>query len=167
MTALISSRKRVRGNNCEEECCDFMPLSKRINNLHINNSSFCTGLGFQHSDASDVYESRPENWRCVASGENNLEHNGNVPLHNQNYSDGNDCQNGSNASNCIPHQSNSPVVNGNVNTGNQSGGWMTDNILSQYTPALNASDNPYYYENNKLLFALYMERLQRNGDALY
>lgn len=41
-------RKRVRNNNCEEECCDFMPLSKRINNLHINNGNFCTSLGYQH-----------------------------------------------------------------------------------------------------------------------
>lgn len=41
-------RKRVRNSNCEEECCDFMPLSKRINNLHINNGNFCTSLGYQH-----------------------------------------------------------------------------------------------------------------------
>jgi len=45
--------------------------------------------------------------------------------------------------------------------------WMTNHILSQYSPALNASDNPYYYESNKLLFALYMERLHRSGDTLY
>lgn len=51
-------RKRVRNNNCEEECCDFMPLSKRINNLHINNGNFCTSLGYQHlkhSVAKQVY----------------------------------------------------------------------------------------------------------------
>jgi hypothetical protein len=43
--------------------------------------------------------------------------------------------------------------------------WISNNILSQYSPSLNASDNPYYYESNKLLFALYMERIHRNGDV--
>jgi hypothetical protein len=33
----------------------------------------------------------------------------------------------------------------------------------KYLPDLNAVENPYYYENNKLLFELYVERVQRSG----
>ncbi|XP_047107907.1 uncharacterized protein LOC124776802 isoform X2 [Schistocerca piceifrons] len=47
MSQDLSSRKRGR-NNCEEECCDFMPLSKRINNLHINGTIYSTCE--QHSE---------------------------------------------------------------------------------------------------------------------
>lgn len=36
-----------------------------------------------------------------------------------------------------------------------------------YNPDLSPAENPYYYENNKLLFTLYMERLQRTGQSLY
>lgn len=32
----------------------------------------------------------------------------------------------------------------------------------KYMPDLNAAENPYYYEYNKLLFELYVERLQRS-----
>jgi hypothetical protein len=45
--------------------------------------------------------------------------------------------------------------------------WMTNHILPRYNPALDASENPYYYESNKLLFALYIERLHRTGSSLY
>lgn len=37
------------------------------------------------------------------------------------------------------------------------------NWLPVYSPDLDLNENPYYYESNKLLFDLYIERLQRNG----
>lgn len=33
----------------------------------------------------------------------------------------------------------------------------------KYLPDLNAVENPHYYENNRLLFELYVERVQRTG----
>ncbi|XP_050432188.1 uncharacterized protein LOC126840471 isoform X2 [Adelges cooleyi] len=33
----------------------------------------------------------------------------------------------------------------------------------QYDPDLSSDQNPYYYESNKLLFDLYVERLHRQG----
>jgi hypothetical protein len=44
----IIFRKRYRANY-EDEISEFMPLSKRINNLHINNSLFC---GTKHPEAN-------------------------------------------------------------------------------------------------------------------
>ena len=34
-----------------------------------------------------------------------------------------------------------------------------------YSPNLADSDNPYYYEPNKLLYYLYIERMQRSGQS--
>lgn len=33
----------------------------------------------------------------------------------------------------------------------------------QYQPELSVNQNPYYYTTNKLLFDLYIERMNRNG----
>lgn len=33
----------------------------------------------------------------------------------------------------------------------------------QYDPDLTSDQNPYYYESNKLLFDLYVERVHRHG----
>lgn len=33
----------------------------------------------------------------------------------------------------------------------------------QYDPDLTSDQNPYYYESNRLLFDLYVERVQRHG----
>lgn len=147
---LPSSRKRVRNNNCEEECCDFMPLSKRINNLHINNGNCCNGLGFPHPKHSTIEQeggSRDEG-PCDSvllgfSSDSDLE------------------QSGMNVNHAVEH------YRGGSSNDNSPHSWMTEQILSHYSPDLNASDNPYYYENNKLLFALYMERMQRGGHELF
>jgi hypothetical protein len=39
--------------------------------------------------------------------------------------------------------------------------WLTQQMLAEYAPILNQTDNPHYYENNKMLYDLFMERLQR------
>jgi hypothetical protein len=41
--------------------------------------------------------------------------------------------------------------------------WVTDQMMSQYAPTIEETDSPFYYEHNKLLFALHLERLQRNN----
>ncbi|XP_033223484.1 uncharacterized protein LOC117177102 [Belonocnema kinseyi] len=113
----MTQANRKRGRNAEEESSsEFMPLSKRINNLHINNFS---GLS----------ESAPEKmngqWdRCNF-----------IPS--PNHSEPSPSSEGYNSS-----QSSYP---------------------NDYRPDLNANENPYYYETNKLLFNLYMERVHRSN----
>ncbi|RVE48076.1 hypothetical protein evm_007263 [Chilo suppressalis] len=46
---MTENRKRSR----EDDTCEFMPLSKRINNLHINNTLGSTSLQQNH-DSSQV-----------------------------------------------------------------------------------------------------------------
>lgn len=100
---LICYRKRSR----EDDTCEFMPLSKRINNLHINNN-----LG-----------------------------------------------NGSNA-----HMPESSHVNGiNTDNGISSPSSSSDSERRpSYDPGINSSQSSYYYDN-KLLFELHLERVQRTG----
>ncbi|XP_026469747.1 uncharacterized protein LOC113373681 [Ctenocephalides felis] len=99
MKMTAENRKRSRDEDLNDAS---MPLSKRINNLHIHNSASNFMKINQNSNNSSV-----------PSRENNV-------------------------------KSDAPVTNG-------------------YNPDLNASQNPFYYQNNKVLFELYMERMQRNG----
>ncbi|KAK7793024.1 hypothetical protein R5R35_004456 [Gryllus longicercus] len=155
--ALSSNRKRVRSNNCEEECCDFMPLSKRINNLHINNGSCCNGL--VHPEHSNFKQDGA--FEDCHSGDVNVLSHSSDPLQLP-FS-------------TMPENVIQPGVkhfdfhNGeNSNESSSSvNGWMSEQVLSLYSPDLGATDNPFYYENNKLLFALYMERMQRGGHEVY
>lgn len=43
--------------------------------------------------------------------------------------------------------------------------WVTDEMMSQYAPSIEQTDSPFYYEHNKLLFALHLERLERNHQS--
>ena len=97
-----------------------MPLSKRINNLHLNNFS---GLP----------EAAPEKMNSQWETCNNF-------ISSQNHAE----------------QSASPS--------SESYSSSQSSYTIDYRPDLNANENPYYYETNKLLFNLYMERVQRlNG----
>ncbi|ALC46333.1 CG14229 [Drosophila busckii] len=105
MEEFMRTRKRSREDDIP---CDSTPLSKRINNLHLN------------------------------------------------YDDGN-----SNSS-C----SNPGIINDNNNylptTPAGSGGdGSSDGTNYEYNPELNADQNPYYYEKNKILYDLHAERVKR------
>lgn len=114
-----TNRKRYR--NIEEESSEFMPLSKRINNLHINSLS---GL------REGVVESRVESMETDWESENFMP----SPSCSQNSSPRGSC------------------------------GSSQSNFTNDYRPDLDATENPFYYESNKLLFSLYMERMQRRLD---
>lgn len=90
-------RKRSR----DDEACEFMPLSKRINNLHINNNLACSSAGTNVASSS--------------SHEMQSSHH---------------CPN--------------------------------DLRRPSYDPGVNSSQSPYY-NDNKLLFELHLERIQRTG----
>jgi len=103
-----------------------MPLSKRINNLHINGLS---GLHSGENTVDNAMESMETDWE------------------NGNFMSSPSCsevsQNSSPRGSCSSSQS---------------------NFTSDYRPDLDAVENPFYYESNKLLFSLYMERVQRRPD---
>ncbi|VVC99226.1 unnamed protein product [Leptidea sinapis] len=95
-------RKRSR----DDDACEFMPLSKRINNLHINNN-----LSSNFLSQTEVSQSN-----CI------------------------------HIENCVP-----------------SPGSSTDSERRpSYDPGLTSSQSKYYF-NNKLLFELHLERIQRSG----
>lgn len=106
-------RKRSREDDLP---CESTPLSKRINNLHLN------------------------------------------------YDDGNS----SSSSNCsIPN-----LINDNNNylllptiTGGGCGSGPAEVVggVYEYNPELNADQNPYYYEKNKMLYDLHVERVKRSN----
>jgi len=108
---------RKRRHNVEEESSEFMPLSKRINNLHINNFSALR---------ENAMESMETNWD------------------NGNFMSSPSCSEVSQSS--LP-----------IDSSSQS------SFITEYRPDLDATENPFYYESNKLLFSLYMERMQRRS----
>lgn len=111
---------RKRESTAEDESSEFMPLSKRINNLHLN------GLSAVPQPAEGAVEKMDADWEPMSF----------VPSPNQSE----------------PSQGSSSCDGFGSNT---------SNVSYEYRPDLNASENPFYYENNKLLFTLYMERAQR------
>ncbi|XP_064538789.1 uncharacterized protein LOC135428640 [Drosophila montana] len=113
MAGFLRTRKRSREDDLP---CESTPLSKRINNLHLN------------------------------------------------YDDGNS----SSSSNCsIPN-----LINDNNNylllptiTGGGCGSGPAEVVggVYEYNPELNADQNPYYYEKNKMLYDLHVERVKRSN----
>lgn len=118
-----------------------------------------------------VFEPGSDDWGCMEASGEYLKLNGNQLLSHHSYQSGNDCdaalQPTCSANSGIPDQPQQPLEVSGSCPRLHPDSWMTNHILSQYSPALDASENPYYYESNKLLFALYMERLHRNGSTLY
>ncbi|EZA56476.1 hypothetical protein DMN91_010381 [Ooceraea biroi] len=114
----MTRTNRKRRHNVEEESSEFMPLSKRINNLHINGLS-----GLRES----AMESMETDWD---SG---------------NFMSSPSCSE-------VSSQNSSPIDNSSQSS-----------FITDYRPDLDAAENPFYYESNKLLFSLYMERMQRRS----
>lgn len=117
MTAI----NRKRGRDVEEESSEFMPLSKRINNLHIN------GLSGLRESAMESMET--DDWEG-----------GNIIS----------------SSSCSDVSQNSPSRDNYASS--------QSSFTTEYRPDLDATANPFYYESNKLLFSLYMERMQRRSN---
>ncbi|XP_074036065.1 uncharacterized protein [Leptinotarsa decemlineata] len=104
---------RKRGRHHLEEEVEFMPLSKRINNLHINNPMLLENT-----------PSNPVEWGPGPPGYGtNLPGSGSTIEPRQNF--------------------NMPQYH------------------PQYSPGLNENQNPHYFNINKLLFEMYIQRIQR------
>ncbi|GAB0089750.1 histone-lysine N-methyltransferase set1 [Sergentomyia squamirostris] len=132
----ILNRKRSREEDGDASM-DFMPLSKRINNLHLT----ATSLPQIYDSSSSNSESMQQNYNQTppAAG----------PVTTAMY-------------NCPDHVPGSngeyfhlPRLNG-VQSQSQQQIHMTE-----YCPDLSILENPHYFLKNKLLFELHIQRLKR------
>ncbi|BET01545.1 Hypothetical protein NTJ_14362 [Nesidiocoris tenuis] len=130
------SRKRMR-NPTEDEASEFTPLSKRINNLHLN-----------------AFPLQKSLIPCIPK----LETHKNLVAANERLSDDYNCARG------VGDQAHAlSVAAPMLNVGQQwasPGNYPADLPIS-YAPDLTPAENPYYYESNRLLFELYQQRIQR------
>ncbi|KAJ8926368.1 hypothetical protein NQ314_021257 [Rhamnusium bicolor] len=113
------TQNRKRGRNPQEDEVEFMPLSKRINNLHINN-----GMLLENStgDPTSI---------------NSIEWGPGPP----------------NYTNHLPESPPSSEPSLDWNSMSQ--------FPPEYSPDLSENQNPHYFNINKLLFEMYVQRLQR------
>jgi len=132
MTLTTSSRKRDRSS---PEDSDYIPVTKRMNNLHIDVMSVGA------SDLNDALIGGQMNGLDISSSHHPMM----VPMgaHQHQYQ--------------CPHRSlvNVTIVNG-------SNGDYHQNV-SIYSPELDSDSNPIYYESNRILFEAHLQRLQRLG----
>lgn len=151
MSAAVDPRKRSR----EEDVNEFMPLSKRINNLHLNNNNGGVG-GFpteqhhhpaavvgMHMPILDGYQG-PSFPQCSSSS---------------NSSGGSTCHS-------IPSGGSSPSNGGGIRSvpsahGHQDTLIVNGETLGDYCPDLAEHENPHYFNRNKVLYELYVERMRR------
>lgn len=143
------NRKRSR----EEDLNDFMPLSKRINNLHIDNNSIpyldnTHGIIGPILTSNNVHELQQKQ-QFLNMQQQHL--NGTQLQHNQIASQ--QCLSDENS------LSESEYSNGTGVSSVDSG--VETMILNEYCPDLSAEQNPFYYAKNKLLYDLYVERMRR------
>lgn len=179
----LSYRKRSR----DEDTCDFMPISKRINNLtleqeppsaqHVNSSIASNQfmainnqeIQSQHFAQHSLAHSYPNNMSAHYVDQHGAGQPAIHPQHHQQYhhqshhvqstNHSNGFHNGShlaigtNAHHKPNHQSHhSPHIEPNNN----------NHMEDVYSPELTPDENPFYYDKNKLLFDLHVERQRRH-----
>jgi len=132
-------RKRQLSES-DPEMCEFMPLSKRINNLHLNSNSLSVK---QKSSDRQVF-CNPCGCRLQPSTSTSVVQ---CSLCNPNL-----CG--------ISRQ----VLPDLINISNESSQQHYKDELT-YSPDMDHKSNPHYYGPNKLLFSLHVERVKRNNNA--
>lgn len=158
----INYRKR---SHEDDDLNDFMPLSKRINNLHIDNSNIAWNAGATTSSSSS--SSSPTNSQTFDNNNSitsiNNNNNNNLVGYHQHHQFHDDNSNSYN--NCdgtlgvvASSTTNTTISSSTTNPGNDDDGQMH---LGTYNPEMDARENPYYYNKNKLLYDLYVERMRR------
>ncbi|XP_055307424.1 histidine-rich glycoprotein-like [Sitodiplosis mosellana] len=206
MTAITDTRKRSR----DEDTCDFMPISKRINNLTLTSQS----LGEQdapiaHNGNGNGAAAAASNhhFMAISNQEIQLQHHAQhslvnsypngmshhylnqhgQPAHISNYHQNHSVQ--SNHSNGF-HSNGHSALGTNAHKHNhnqhhhhqqqqppppqqqhqqqqqlhhQNHAEPNNNQMEEvYRPELTADENPFYYDKNKLLFDLHVERERRH-----
>lgn len=145
MSVVLDPRKRSR----EEDVNEFMPLSKRINNLHLNNNGGVGFPGTEHHHQAVVNMHMP-----ILEG-----HQANYPQCSTNSSSsGSTCQS-------IPSGGSSPSNGGSRSLPSihprQDALIINGETLGEYCPDLSEHENPHYFNRNKVLYELYVERMRR------
>ncbi|XP_054168309.1 uncharacterized protein LOC128965609 [Oppia nitens] len=128
MTLTNISRKRERSH---EDYNDYIPVTKRMNNLHIDvvsdgANNLSDALNCYHMTGSDAINSIQTNNHCQQ------------PHHRQ----------------CLGHSTG--VNDGHIYVDNCVAYYCTT-----YSPELDLNSNPIYYESNRILFEAHLHRLQR------
>ncbi|XP_076309684.1 uncharacterized protein LOC143224985 [Tachypleus tridentatus] len=137
-----SSVSRKRSRNCQEEGCEFMPISKRINNLHIRSQQALEQRNVEHLQASSS-----SNPTAGPSTSNDYVSGANVCFQHA-------AKNSTDPKDTIEYGCSAPIlINGVtiVKTFNE----------PMYRPELSASENPHYYNINCILFQAHQQRIQR------
>lgn len=135
MNHLCPDRNRKRSR--EEEVNEFMPLSKRINNLHLNNGQQHQAM--QHMPLLEGHQtSFPQ---CGGGGSSS--------------SSGSTCHS-------VPSGGSSPGGGGGPSgIGPEVGFTVNGELLGDYCPDMGEHENPHYFNRNKVLYELYVERMRR------
>lgn len=142
-------RKRSR----DEDSCDFMPISKRINNLSISNPGFSEHETFSahvgssasnYAMAINSYDNQSNQSRHTIDGHPNHLHSAIHAMH----------------ANHSAQSSKAPQMpaQGNMHLNDAAHG---NGQMECYCPELTPTENPHYYSKNKLLYDLHLERQRR------
>jgi len=184
---MTASRKRSRTCN-NEDGCEFTPISKRINNLHIR-SNLLTGDSESVEDRGNREEGC-SHWTPIESDASHDAPNTNG-VYNQQLPNGHHsvthslltngyteeagvagCEHGQNVH--LVHQQNAiHIPNNTSHFQDPHGQLLQDGFLNNmqfpsdfvfpYQPELDEHSNPIYYRINGLLYDLHVSRLQRNN----
>lgn len=149
--AKISNRKRSRA--CEDESCEFTPISKRINNLHIRSGMIQSDEESPDENCNELLHSQHcDCHQFMSTVGPSLPH---VQIIQPTTS--------SNVSNLIENNSSNSCIQGTSSLNNRSPVecLVPNNLV--YNPELSEITNPHYYQINSLLFNLHLCRLQRLG----
>lgn len=162
-----------------------MPLSKRINNLHINNhQSHGTQQQAHDEDAAMGFQSQPTQMFQQQQQHLNQHNHLNPQPSGSNgpasYMQGQQLETADQQMHMqqhhqqlqqqhlqqqamLFHQQQSPADSGHSsNHSSNSGSSFDHHPPGGYEPELNNSENPFYYDKNKLLYDLHAERQRRN-----
>uniref|UniRef100_A0A2M4C1N7 Putative transcription factor n=1 Tax=Anopheles marajoara TaxID=58244 RepID=A0A2M4C1N7_9DIPT len=164
MAGPVDTRKRSR----EEEQNEFMPLSKRINNLHLNNNQGSLGgVLAEQLGATANHHGQFAIGGQPADYANHATHHHMHHHHHHHLATG--IMNGASAaSNTSNASSNNGALALAANSGSNSPASthastisINGEILGEYCPVLSAEENPHYFTKNKVLYDLYVERMRR------
>lgn len=143
-------------SECEPDGCDFMPLSKRINNLHINSNLSLEADSSRLAQHNPPCECRLQPStsssvvQCSLCNPNLYGISRRIPLpdlvHIPNEQERQQQHQQHQQQHQHQHFSDEP-----------------ESHPMEYAPEMDDQSNPHYYGPNKLLFSLHIERVKRHG----
>lgn len=147
-----------------------MPLSKRITNLHINSSSWPMQSDNDVTDynmnVNQQQQTDHRNSSHFQSHQHQFAYNqSNEPNQFRDFSSSihpNDEQERQLQYHKYLNECNNASSNGSSCTNVSNGSDNNNLVVVPYDPELSQEENPFYYNKNKLLYDLYVERMRRH-----